>query len=75
LNASKKGISAHQLHRALGLTYQTTWFMCHRIREAMRDGGFSPLGGDGGIVEADETYCGIRCIADSESERSRTAVR
>ena len=56
--ASKKGISAHQLHRALGVTYQSAWFMCHRIREAMRDGGFSPLGGEGKIVEADETYYG-----------------
>lgn len=58
--ASKKGVSAHQLHRALGVTYQSAWFMCHRIREAMRDGGFSPLGGEGtsGIVEADETYYG-----------------
>jgi transposase-like protein len=59
MNASKKGISAHQLHRTLGLTYQTAWFMCHRIREAMRDGGLSgPLGGGGKIVEADETYFG-----------------
>lgn len=56
--ASKKGVSAHQLHRALGLTYQSAWFMAHRIREAMRDGGFSPLGGNGSIVEADETYFG-----------------
>ena len=60
MNASKKGVSAHQLHRALGVTYQTAWFMCHRIREAMRDGGLGPLGGGGGsgIVEADETYYG-----------------
>lgn len=57
--ASKKGISAHQLHRALGITYQSAWFMCHRIREAMRDGGLAgPLGGSGKIVEADETYFG-----------------
>jgi transposase-like protein len=59
MNASKKGVSAHQLHRALGVTYQTAWFMCHRIREAMRDGGLSgPLGGSGMVVEADETYLG-----------------
>ncbi len=60
MNASKKGVSAHQLHRALGITYQSAWFMCHRIREAMRAGGFAPMGGpDGsGIVEADETYFG-----------------
>lgn len=57
--SSKKGVSAHQLHRMLGLHYQTAWFMEHRIREAMRDGGFlPPLGGAGGIVEADETYFG-----------------
>jgi transposase-like protein len=60
MNASKKGVSAHQLHRALGVTYQSAWFMAHRIREAMRDGGFAPMGGEGGsgIVEADETYFG-----------------
>lgn len=58
MNASKKGISAHQLHRSLGITYQSAWFMCHRIREAMRDGGLAPMGGAGGIVEADETYFG-----------------
>jgi transposase-like protein len=58
LNASKKGMSAHQLHRALGLDYKSAWFMCHRIREAMRSGGLGPLGGEGKIVEADETYYG-----------------
>lgn len=56
--SSKKGISAHQLHRTLGIGYEAAWFMCHRIREAMRDGGLSPLGGEGAIVEADETYFG-----------------
>ncbi len=58
LNASKKGMSAHQLHRALSLDYKSAWFMCHRIREAMRSGGLGPLGGEGKIVEADETYYG-----------------
>jgi transposase-like protein len=59
MNASKKGVSSHQLHRALGITYQSAWFMTHRIREAMRDGGYTgPLGGEGEIVEADETYYG-----------------
>jgi len=61
--SSKKGISAHQLHRALGVDYKSAWFMCHRIREAMRDDndpGFDPLGGKGKIVEADETYYGKR---------------
>ncbi len=58
--ASKKGMSAHQLHRMLGVTYKTAWFMAHRIREAMRehedfDG---PLGGKNQVVEVDETYVG-----------------
>jgi transposase-like protein len=56
--ASKKGMSAHQLHRMLGVTYKTAWFMAHRIREAMRDDKASPLGGSGKVVEADETYFG-----------------
>jgi transposase-like protein len=56
--SSKKGISAHQLHRLLKITYKAAWFMAHRIRESMRDGGVAPLGGGGSIVEADETYYG-----------------
>lgn len=59
LASSKKGISAHQLHRTLVVTYKTAWFMEHRLREAMRElrmGG--PLGGEGKTVEADETYIG-----------------
>src|SRR5271169_1662653 len=58
LCSSKKGISAHQLHRTLGITYRSAWFMTHRIRECMRSGGLGPLGGEGKIVEADETYFG-----------------
>ena len=58
LNSSKKGISAHQMHRMLGVTYKSAWFMMHRLREAMRTGGLEPLGGKGKIVEADETYFG-----------------
>lgn len=54
--SSKKGISANQLHRTLGVTLKTAWFMSHRIREAMRDGNLGPLGGEGKTVEADETY-------------------
>lgn len=57
LCASKKGISAHQLHRMLEVQYKTAWFMAHRIREAMRDGPLSPMG-SGGIVEIDETIYG-----------------
>jgi len=56
--SSKKGVSSHQLHRTLDITYEAAWFMSHRIREAMRAGGLAPLGGGGGIVEADETYYG-----------------
>lgn len=56
---SKKGISSNQLHRTLGVTLKTAWFMSHRIREAMREGSLAvPFGSDGGIVEADETYIG-----------------
>jgi transposase-like protein len=60
LCASKKGMSSKQLQRMLGVTYKTAWFMAHRIREAMRVEGSSvpPLGGQGKIVEADETYFG-----------------
>jgi transposase-like protein len=57
LVSSKKGISAHQIHRMLGVTYKTAWFMCHRLREAMKDNG-GPLGGPGKTVEADETFVG-----------------
>ncbi|MBN8911807.1 MAG: IS1595 family transposase, partial [Rhizobiales bacterium] len=58
LCSSKKGISSHQLHRILEVQYNTAWFMSHRIREAMRSGPLAPMGGSGGIVEADETYIG-----------------
>ena len=57
---SKKGISANQLHRTLGVTLKTAWFMAHRIRESMREGGLAPFGTDGGAVEVDETYIGKR---------------
>lgn len=61
--ASKKGISAHQLHRTIGVAYNTAWFMLHRIREAMGPSvGDPPLGGAGKIVEADEAYHGKREI-------------
>jgi transposase-like protein len=57
--SSKKGFSAHQLHRALGCQYNTAWFLHHRVMEAMREGGLLPsLGGAGKVVEADETYYG-----------------
>jgi transposase-like protein len=56
--SSKKGFSAHQLHRTIGVTYKTAWFMEMRLREAMKATPTGPLGGGGGIVEADETYWG-----------------
>jgi transposase-like protein len=58
--SSKKGFSANQLHRALGCEYNTAWFLHHRVMEAMRRGGLDlpPMGGEGKIVEADETYFG-----------------
>ena len=58
---SKKGISANQLHRVLGVTLKTAWFMSHRIREAMRSGDLAvPFGSEGGPVEVDETYIGFK---------------
>jgi transposase-like protein len=57
--SSKKGISAHQLHRMLGITYRSAWFLTHRIRECMRAGRLAPpMGGVGKTIEADETYFG-----------------
>jgi len=69
--SSKKGFSAHQLHRQLGCQYNTAWFLHHRVMEAMREGGLDlpPMGGAGQIVEADETYFG-----GVESEKMRTAT-
>ena len=55
--SSKKGMSAHQLHRTIGVTYKTAWFMAHRLREAMNISG-GPLGGKGKVIEVDETYLG-----------------
>ena len=58
LCSSKKGMSSHQLHRMLGVTYKTAWFMSHRIRESMRDTNPQPMGGKGSAVEVDETFIG-----------------
>jgi transposase-like protein len=59
ISSSKKGISSNQLHRTLGITLKSAWFMSHRIREAMRSGDIlSPFGSDGGAVEVDETFIG-----------------
>src|SRR2546430_2587027 len=60
LTASKKGVSAHQIHRSLGISYKFSWFLMHRLREAMRTGDLLPPMGEesGNIVEVDETYIG-----------------
>ncbi len=56
--SSKKGMSAHQLHRSIGVTYKTAWFMWHRIREAMSGDAPAGFGSGGGVVEVDETFIG-----------------
>jgi len=90
MTSSKKGISAHQLHRILEITYKSAWFLAHRIREAMTDGDFSPFGGNGGVVEVDETLIGhlkgaekklafhhkmkVLALVDRETGKARTMV-
>ena len=72
LCASKKGMSAHQMHRMLGITYKSAWFMCHRLREAMAplNGNAGPIGGEGKIVEADVTWIGGKERNKHKSKRS-----
>ncbi|WP_066481025.1 MULTISPECIES: IS1595 family transposase [unclassified Sphingomonas] len=88
--SSKKGISAHQLHRTLECQYNSAWFLAHRIREAMRSGDLAPFGSGGGVVEVDETFIGnlkgvekrrafhhkmkVLALVDRESGRARTMV-
>ena len=68
--SSKKGISANQLSRTLGITLKSAWFMAHRIREAFKPNGKSqPMGGDGGFVEADETYYGKNGVPNPKHPR------
>lgn len=91
VTSSKKGISAHQLHRTLEITYKSAWFLLHRIREAMRDGGeLPPMGGNGGVVEVDETFIGkkkgmqkrrafhhkmkVLALVDRDTRKARTMV-
>ncbi|MCU4180215.1 IS1595 family transposase [Bosea sp. BH3] len=72
--ASKKGMSAHQLHRMLSVTYKTAWFMAHRIREAMRDENPEPMGGEGQIIEADETYFGDKETVTKRTKRGKAGL-
>ena len=74
MSASKKGMSAHQMHRMLGVTYKTAWFMAHRIREAMKDMNQEPMGGHGGTVEADETYFGDKDIVTTRTKRGKSGL-
>ena len=90
LCSSKKGMSAHQIGRMLGVTYKTAWFMVHRIREAMRNDAPGPMGGAGGTVEVDETFIGklkgvekrrafhhkmkVLALVDRDTGRSRAMV-
>jgi transposase-like protein len=57
-NSGKNGVSAHEIHRNLSVTYKTAWFMMHRLREAMNELNPSPMGGEGQTIQADETYYG-----------------
>lgn len=91
VTSSKTGISAHQLHRTLEITYKSAWFLLHRIREAMRDDSdIAPMGGNGGVVEVDETFIGklkgvekrralhhkmkVLALVDRDSGKARTMV-
>lgn len=90
MTSSKKGISAHQLHRILEITYKSAWFLAHRIREAMTSGDLTPFGSNGGIVEVDETFIGrkkgaekkrafhhkmkVLALVDRDSGKARTMV-
>lgn len=69
MTSSKKGISSHQMARTLEITVKSAWFLTHRIREAMRNGDFSPMGGEGKIIEADETYIGKREVEYMSPQR------
>lgn len=72
LCSSKKGISSNQLSRTLGCTLKTAWFVSHRIREAMKVIGMAPLGGEGKVVEMDETYHGDKDVITKRTKRGKS---
>lgn len=72
--ASKKGLSTRQIQRMLQCSMKTAWFLSHRIREAMKDGGFGPLGGEGQTVEADETFIGGKEKNRHKSKRAKSRL-
>jgi transposase-like protein len=74
LSSSKKGMSSHQLHRMLDVTYKTAWFMTHRIREAIGDDGLPPLGGEGKTLEMDETYIGRKAGEKGSKRANKRAI-
>jgi len=69
--ASKKGMSAHQLHRMIGVTYKSAWFMAHRIREAMNESNPDIMGGNGETVQADETYIGKKAVVQKRTKKGK----
>src|SRR5713226_49731 len=75
LTASKKGVSAHQIHRSLDISYKSAWFMMHRLREALRSGGLAPMGGSGKTVEADETFIGKNAFSPKGRRKPGVAFR
>ena len=72
--ASKKGVSAHQVHRTLEITYKSAWFLAHRIREALRTGELAPMGGNGSTVEVDETFVGRKTGVEIRGSQHKHVV-